>query len=208
MASGICQGQECALQFSSLFLCRAKKPNPAPKHNPSLSRVFAHVSFLWSSPFVSKVRPSQIPNKLFSCLPGLQTTSTAGDSCHLATVEPENRSQCHIQVYFHALKQIPPKTLTLAIFRRYRITTLPLIPSIIHQLVNAPEFQTTDFSSVVTVGSAAAYLPPQLNEKFISMLPKDVAMSEGQAILSIFSWLFSPPRIIVRLWHVRGCTYN
>ncbi|KAG1737862.1 uncharacterized protein EDB91DRAFT_1237828 [Suillus paluster] len=45
---------------------------------------------------------------------------------------------------------------------RYHITTIFLVPSLIHQLVHHPRFKTTDMSSVKSVASGAAYLPSQL----------------------------------------------
>jgi acyl-CoA synthetase (AMP-forming)/AMP-acid ligase II len=56
----------------------------------------------------------------------------------------------------------------------------PLIPSVIYQLVNDPEFYKTDLSSVVTIGSGAAYLPPKLYEKFRTAIPNSAAMAQGQ----------------------------
>ncbi|KAJ7342708.1 hypothetical protein DFH08DRAFT_1010977 [Mycena albidolilacea] len=45
---------------------------------------------------------------------------------------------------------------------RYRPRNLTLVPSLVHQLLTHPDIKTTDFSSVVTVASGAAYLPPEL----------------------------------------------
>ncbi|KAF8215206.1 hypothetical protein K438DRAFT_1800875 [Mycena galopus ATCC 62051] len=45
---------------------------------------------------------------------------------------------------------------------KYRVTTLMLVPSHVHQLVTHPDIKTTDLDSVVSVGTGAAYLPPEL----------------------------------------------
>jgi acyl-CoA synthetase (AMP-forming)/AMP-acid ligase II len=56
---------------------------------------------------------------------------------------------------------------------RYRITTLLLVPSLIHQLVYHPAMdQHHDFSSLNTVVSAAAYLPPSLAAQLEQKLTK------------------------------------
>ncbi|KAJ7893273.1 hypothetical protein B0H13DRAFT_2339757 [Mycena leptocephala] len=45
---------------------------------------------------------------------------------------------------------------------KYRATDLGLIPSAIHQLVNHPAIKTADLTSVYSITSGAAYLPPEL----------------------------------------------
>ena len=47
-------------------------------------------------------------------------------------------------------------------------------------MINSPELQTTDLSSLVTFGSGAAYLSPKLAQKLVTMLPRKVAMMQGQ----------------------------
>lgn len=61
-----------------------------------------------------------------------------------------------------ALKAIP----------KYKISNLPLIPSVVHQLLNFPGIEKADFSSVMFIGSGAAYLPPELGKKLVSLAPK------------------------------------
>ncbi|TFK34780.1 hypothetical protein BDQ12DRAFT_715112 [Crucibulum laeve] len=68
-----------------------------------------------------------------------------------------------------ALKTIP----------KYRITTLTLIPSVVHQLVNHPKIHQADLSSLTTLGSGAAYLPPDLAQRLSSLIPKDATFAEG-----------------------------
>lgn len=43
-----------------------------------------------------------------------------------------------------------------------------LVPSMIYQLVHHPKFDTTDWSSVIGVASGAAYLSPDLAERYLS----------------------------------------
>ena len=62
---------------------------------------------------------------------------------------------------------------------RYQISHLTLVPSAIHQLVHHPKTSKTDFSSVVSVACGAAYLPPELKEKFDSLAPAGVRFVEG-----------------------------
>ena len=73
---------------------------------------------------------------------------------------------------------MPKWSLDIAIrsIPKYKVTTIGLIPSIIHSLVNSPKFMdpNLDLSSVTMVGSGAAYLPPKLSERFRLRL-KDVA---------------------------------
>jgi acyl-CoA synthetase (AMP-forming)/AMP-acid ligase II len=45
---------------------------------------------------------------------------------------------------------------------RYRITTISLVPSLVHQVVHHPRFETADLGSIKSIGSSAAHLPPQL----------------------------------------------
>jgi acyl-CoA synthetase (AMP-forming)/AMP-acid ligase II len=45
---------------------------------------------------------------------------------------------------------------------KYRITTISLVPSLVHQVVHHPCFETADLGSIKSIGSSAAHLPPQL----------------------------------------------
>lgn len=55
--------------------------------------------------------------------------------------------------------------LVLDLIPKYRVTTLPSVPSIIHQLASSPKLAKTDMSSVLAVTSGAAYLPLSLADK-------------------------------------------
>ena len=68
---------------------------------------------------------------------------------------------------------------------RYKVSFLALIPSIVHQLVNYPGIEKIDFSSVSTIGSGAAYLPPDLGAKFTSLVPREIKFIDGS--VSFFS---------------------
>ncbi|KIL66830.1 hypothetical protein M378DRAFT_177655 [Amanita muscaria Koide BX008] len=67
----------------------------------------------------------------------------------------------------------------LDLIPKYRINVLPLIPSIVHQLVHHPKFAKTDLSSVTSISSGAAYLPPDLAKKLSSYTPKEASMVDG-----------------------------
>lgn len=62
---------------------------------------------------------------------------------------------------------------------RYKITTLNLIPSVAHQLVNSPKTEKADLSSLIWVTSGAAYLPDHLSSKLMKLAPKQSSMVEG-----------------------------
>ncbi|KAG0708433.1 hypothetical protein DFH29DRAFT_870962 [Suillus ampliporus] len=62
---------------------------------------------------------------------------------------------------------------------RYHITTIFLVLSLVHQLVHHPRFKTTDMSSVKTVASGGAYLPPQLADQLCARFPDMVRVAEG-----------------------------
>ncbi|KAJ8502359.1 hypothetical protein ONZ45_g11839 [Pleurotus djamor] len=67
----------------------------------------------------------------------------------------------------------------LKVIAKYHITHLPLIPSVIHQIVNYPHIKKADLSSVVTINSGAAYLTPELTEKLPQVIQKPVNVFEG-----------------------------
>ncbi|KAG7089545.1 hypothetical protein E1B28_011218 [Marasmius oreades] len=69
----------------------------------------------------------------------------------------------------------------LKVVPKYRITTLNLIPSVVHQLVNHPKFPKTNLSSVTTVGCGAAHLVPELASQFSSFV-NNVPLGEGYGL--------------------------
>jgi acyl-CoA synthetase (AMP-forming)/AMP-acid ligase II len=62
---------------------------------------------------------------------------------------------------------------------KYHITTMILVPSLVHQLVHHPRFKTTDMKSVKAVGSGGAYLPPQLADQVCARFPDMPRVAEG-----------------------------
>ncbi|KAG1882795.1 hypothetical protein F4604DRAFT_1678288 [Suillus subluteus] len=65
---------------------------------------------------------------------------------------------------------------------KYRITTLTLVPSLVHQLVHHPRFKTTDMSSVRSIGSGAAHLPSQLADELHTRFPDMDSITEGYGL--------------------------
>ncbi len=64
-------------------------------------------------------------------------------------------------------------------YHRFLVNVLPLIPSAIHQLVNHKLIDKTDLSSLVSVHSGAAYLPPALSEKLKTFVKNVPHVLEG-----------------------------
>jgi acyl-CoA synthetase (AMP-forming)/AMP-acid ligase II len=62
---------------------------------------------------------------------------------------------------------------------RYRATDLGLIPSAIHQLVNHPAIKSADLSSVISITSGAAYLPPELEAQMTRFLNEGMGIHQG-----------------------------
>ncbi|GBE84164.1 acetyl-CoA synthetase-like protein [Sparassis latifolia] len=92
---------------------------------------------------------------------------------HISCLRPLYTSSTHV---------IIPKwnvDLVLELIPKYQIAMLPLIPSAIHQLVHHKNIDKADFSSVMTFGSGAAYLPPDLMERFSQLLQKPHEVAEG-----------------------------
>ncbi|KAG2123809.1 hypothetical protein DEU56DRAFT_828795 [Suillus clintonianus] len=73
---------------------------------------------------------------------------------------------------------------------KYRITTISLVPSLVHQLVHHPRFKTTDLSTIKGIGSGAAYLPPHLADQLCARFPEMDALTEGYG-LSEFTMIAS-----------------
>ncbi|KAH7923339.1 acetyl-CoA synthetase-like protein [Leucogyrophana mollusca] len=62
---------------------------------------------------------------------------------------------------------------------KYRVTSIYLVPSLVHQLVHHPRFATADFSTVQVVQCGAAYLPAQLADQFRARIPSVERVGEG-----------------------------
>ena len=65
---------------------------------------------------------------------------------------------------------------------RYRVTTIYLVPSLVHQIVHHPRFLTADFSTVQSVNCGAAYLPFSLAEQLRSRFSGVERVGEGESI--------------------------
>lgn len=63
---------------------------------------------------------------------------------------------------------------------RYQITSLSLVPSLVHQIVNFPGIENVDFSSISTVASGAAHLPQDLKVKLQTLMPRKARFVEGK----------------------------
>lgn len=82
--------------------------------------------------------------------------------------------------------------LALRTIEKYKITLLPLVPPIVRQLAQSPLTDKYDLSSVITVASGAAYLPPdvayQLGRKMPNgngaPIPSGYGLSEAASIAS------------------------
>lgn len=88
-------------------------------------------------------------------------------------------------------------------FRRYGVNVMPLIPSAIHQMVNSPLFSKTDLSTLVSVSSGAAYLPPELSSKFMRVVKNAATMLEGPPLPWV-CMLRMLTAALYRIWHVRA----
>jgi len=82
-----------------------------------------------------------------------------------------------LPAFYYVNAQVP--SAILIDINRYKITFLTLIPSVVHQLVNYPGIEKVDLSSVISAGSGAAYLPPELGEKLSKLLPREARFVEG-----------------------------
>jgi acyl-CoA synthetase (AMP-forming)/AMP-acid ligase II len=63
---------------------------------------------------------------------------------------------------------------------KYRVTSLVLVPSLVHQIVHHPRFPTIDFSTVQTINCGAAHLPVSLAEQLCSRIPGVERMGGGE----------------------------
>ncbi|KAH7885512.1 hypothetical protein F5I97DRAFT_1810218 [Phlebopus sp. FC_14] len=77
---------------------------------------------------------------------------------------------------------------------KYRVTTIYLVPSLVHQIVHHPRFATADFSTVQVVQCGAAYLPVQLAELLRSRIPGVERVGEGYGMSECtLTVSFKPP---------------
>lgn len=64
---------------------------------------------------------------------------------------------------------------------------MTVIPSVVHQLVNHPDTQKADLSSIQSIGSGAAYLPPDLALKMKSMVSEQCIVTQGLSLYLNYS---------------------
>jgi len=98
--------------------------------------------------------------------------------------------------------------LALRAIPKYKVSFLALIPSIVHQLVNYPGIEKVDFSSVSTVGSGAAYLPPEMGSKLSSLVPRDIKFIDGYGMSEVtFAAVMQPLSGMLggKLQRIPGC---
>ncbi|KDQ62797.1 hypothetical protein JAAARDRAFT_30700 [Jaapia argillacea MUCL 33604] len=65
------------------------------------------------------------------------------------------------------------------IIPKYRISHFLLVPSVVQPLLDASRSKNFDLSSLLGLGSGAAYLPPQLAEELSQITPGGVEVTEG-----------------------------
>ncbi|PFH48608.1 hypothetical protein AMATHDRAFT_65004 [Amanita thiersii Skay4041] len=83
--------------------------------------------------------------------------------------------------------------LALSIIPKYKITILPLVPSVVHQLLYHPKTPTTDFSSVMMATCGAAHLPAELGQRITALLPTEVVFTEGYGLSESTNAVLSQP---------------
>ncbi|KAJ3506882.1 hypothetical protein NLJ89_g6614 [Agrocybe chaxingu] len=92
---------------------------------------------------------------------------------------------------------------------KYKVTTLTLIPSVVHQIVNHPGIENVDFSSVLTMGSGAAYLPPELATRLEKLVPGETKFNEGYGMSEATIAAITQPfdgMLGGKLRRINGCT--
>ncbi|EFW22305.1 hypothetical protein D8B26_000990 [Coccidioides posadasii str. Silveira] len=70
----------------------------------------------------------------------------------------------------------------LQLIQRYKVTMLPLVPPLVRQLAQSPLTDKYDLSSVMTVVSGAAYLPPDVAHEFGRKLPQGTPVPSGYGL--------------------------
>lgn len=67
-------------------------------------------------------------------------------------------------------------------FFRYNVTGLSLVPSFVHQIVNHPDVEKVDLSSVTNVNCGASYLSSDLFAKMKKLLPENTRFLQGKRL--------------------------
>jgi len=98
--------------------------------------------------------------------------------------------------------------LALRAIPKYKVSFLALIPSLVHRLINYPGIEKVDFSSVNTLASGAAYLPPELSAKLTSLVPREGKFIDGYGMSeATFAVIMQPLSGMLggKLQRIRGC---
>jgi len=94
----------------------------------------------------------------------------------------EARSEAYSKVrpstQLHGVLSVANTVLSMS---RWKVTMVPLVPSMIFQLVNSPEWEKADTSSIETATSGAAFLPPELFAKFQSKVKSTMIQGYGSS---------------------------
>ncbi|ESK89209.1 4-coumarate- ligase [Moniliophthora roreri MCA 2997] len=81
----------------------------------------------------------------------------------------------------------------LQLIKKYQVTHLTLIPPVVHQLVNHPDVSKSHFQSLIAAGCGAAYLPPDLAEKFAKLSPIQMDFILGYGMTEVtFNACYQP----------------
>ncbi|TCD62312.1 hypothetical protein EIP91_007079 [Steccherinum ochraceum] len=72
--------------------------------------------------------------------------------------------------------------IVLSAIPKYKVNVFLLVPSMLHQLVTSGLLDKADLSSVWSVATGAAYLPPKVEEKFMSMVKQIPRVSQGYGL--------------------------
>ncbi|KAG1849254.1 hypothetical protein F4604DRAFT_1935052 [Suillus subluteus] len=83
---------------------------------------------------------------------------------------------------------------------KYHITTVFLVPSLLHQLVHHPHFKTADMKSVKAIASGAAYLPPRLADRVSARFTDIPRITEGYGMSEFID---GGHRHEAHSWHAR-----
>jgi len=75
---------------------------------------------------------------------------------------------------------------------KYRVTNLPMIPSVIHSLLSSGKLASIDRSLVTSMSSGAAYLSPSLSKKLKTTIPQ-AFFSDGYGMTEATASLISQP---------------
>ncbi|KAJ9602176.1 hypothetical protein H2200_013296 [Cladophialophora chaetospira] len=72
--------------------------------------------------------------------------------------------------------------LALKSIEKYKISYLPLVPPLVRQLAQSPLTEKYDLSSIVSCGSGAAYLPPDVAYQLAQKLPNKTPIPSGYGL--------------------------